>query len=97
MQHGFVDAAPAVASADAFDCGLECDVPLAPQDFIVKPARLPERLDRLARRLDPQWLGAARAAPPATPSAPLRPLAHDCRLEALLRRIDQDLTNLETP
>lgn len=97
MQHGFVDAAPAVASADAFDCGLECDVPLAPQDFIVKPARLPERLDWLARRLDPQWLGAARAAPPATPSAPLRPLAHDCRLEALLRRIDQDLTNLETP
>lgn len=138
---GFGDIALAVVSANAFDRGLDHDVALSPHDFIVKPVRLPELLEWLARRLGLQWLTAAPAASAASASAPLQPpgprqlralrqvvrtghvrgvlrqldaieaaapasaayvallrqLARDFQLEALSRRIDQDLTTLETP
>jgi signal transduction histidine kinase/FixJ family two-component response regulator len=59
---GFGDVPLAVVSANAFDRGLEHDVDLPPQDFIVKPVRLPELLDWLGRRLALPW----RTAPAVT-------------------------------
>ncbi|WP_311224100.1 MULTISPECIES: ATP-binding protein [unclassified Acidovorax] len=49
----------AVVSANAFDKGLENDVGIRPEDFIVKPVRHSELLDWLERRLELQWLDAA--------------------------------------
>ncbi|RYF67004.1 MAG: response regulator, partial [Comamonadaceae bacterium] len=48
----------AVVSANAFDKGLENDVGIRPEDFIVKPVRHSELLDWLERRLELQWLDA---------------------------------------
>ncbi|MEF7614675.1 ATP-binding protein [Aquincola sp. MAHUQ-54] len=60
-----LSAAPAaIVSANAFDKGLENDVGIAPEDFIVKPVRVPELLDWLGRRLALQWTHAP-AAPPS--------------------------------
>jgi signal transduction histidine kinase/DNA-binding response OmpR family regulator/purine-cytosine permease-like protein len=130
----------AIVSANAFDRGLDHDVALPPQDFIVKPVRLQELIDWLGRRLGLQWHTAAAPAPPlpepaSEPSAPatvpdalrlralqravrlghvrgivreldaieaaepssaayvatLRRLARDFQLEALSRRLEQDL------
>jgi CheY-like chemotaxis protein len=60
-QHGFTLPA-AVVSANAFDRKLDNPVGLPPEDFIVKPVRLPELLDWLGRRLDLQWVTSADTA-----------------------------------
>ncbi|MGC3986018.1 MAG: ATP-binding protein [Pseudorhodoferax sp.] len=63
----------AIVSANAFDKGLENDVGIRPEDFLVKPVRFAELLDWLGRQLALQWLDQpppAAAAPPA-PAAPL--------------------------
>ncbi|RYF08332.1 MAG: response regulator [Comamonadaceae bacterium] len=76
----------AVVSANAFDKGLENDVGIKPEDFIVKPVRHSELLDWLERRLALQWTdaaapaaeeGAKTAADPLVPpeAATLAPLA----------------------
>jgi signal transduction histidine kinase/purine-cytosine permease-like protein/FixJ family two-component response regulator len=95
---GFGDIALAVVSANAFDRGLDHDVALAAQDFIVKPVRLPELLDWLGRRLDLQWLtsppvtAAAAAAAVVPPEPPqLRALQQVVRsgyVRGILRRLD---------
>jgi len=62
----------AIVSANAFDKGLDNDVGIAPEDFIVKPVRHTELLDWLARRLDLRWcyeVPAAAASAPATQAA----------------------------
>ncbi|KQR50114.1 ATP-binding protein [Acidovorax sp. Leaf160] len=64
---GHVDAQVAVVSANAFDKGLENDVGIRPEDFIVKPVRHSELLDWLERRLALQWL---EAGPEATTPLP---------------------------
>jgi CheY-like chemotaxis protein len=51
----------AVVSANAFDRKLDNPVGLPPEDFIVKPVRLPELLDWLGRRWNLQWVVAGRA------------------------------------
>ncbi|KQP43289.1 ATPase [Pseudorhodoferax sp. Leaf274] len=63
----------AIVSANAFDKGLENDVEIRPEDFLVKPVRFAELLDWLGRQLALQWLDTAPAvaAPPVAPAAPL--------------------------
>jgi CheY-like chemotaxis protein len=53
----------AIVSANAFDKGLDNDVGITPEDFIVKPVRVPELLDWLGKRLQLQWIEAERTAP----------------------------------
>ena len=53
----------AVVSANAFDKGLENDVGIRPEDFIVKPVRHSELLDWLERRLALQWTDAPAPCP----------------------------------
>ncbi len=58
----------AIVSANAFDKGLDNDVGITPEDFILKPVRVSELLDWLGRRLSLVWIEAAR--PAAAPVAP---------------------------
>ena len=61
----------AIVSANAFDKGLDHDVNVPAEDFILKPLRHSELLDWLERRLALDWLEAA----PELASAPETPLA----------------------
>ena len=56
----------AIVSANAFDKGLEHDVAVPAEDFILKPLRHSELLDWLERRLALTWLDAV---PPEAPAA----------------------------
>jgi signal transduction histidine kinase/CheY-like chemotaxis protein/purine-cytosine permease-like protein len=89
-----VNAAMAIVSANAFDKGLDNDVGIRPEDFILKPVRHSELLDWLERRLQLQWLAAAPATPASEPmiaASPAVAMAYPPqeRLEAL-----QDLVHL---
>ncbi len=53
---GCVDTHLAIVSANAFDKGLDNDVGIRPEDFILKPVRHSELLDWLERRLGLTWL-----------------------------------------
>ena len=71
----------AIVSANAFDKGLENDVGIAPEDFVLKPVRHPELLDWLERRLGLRWLDqppavAAQAGAPTAPLGRVGPAAH---------------------
>jgi len=57
----------AVVSANAFDKGLDNDVGIGAEDFILKPVRHAELLDWLERRLELVWIDPA--APPRAASA----------------------------
>jgi len=59
----------AVVSANAFDKGLENDVGIRPEDFIVKPVRHSELLDWLERRLALHWTESDAVAGPAGKAA----------------------------
>jgi CheY-like chemotaxis protein len=61
----------AVVSANAFDKGLDNDVGLPAEDFILKPVRHSELLDWLERRLSLTWLDSPVVTLPAaqTPMA----------------------------
>jgi signal transduction histidine kinase/CheY-like chemotaxis protein len=61
-QEGLSRAPVAIVSANAFDKGLDNDVGITPDDFIVKPVRVGELLDWLGRRLTLQWIEAQRPA-----------------------------------
>jgi signal transduction histidine kinase/DNA-binding NarL/FixJ family response regulator len=68
MEH--VDAKVAVVSANAFDKGLENDVGIRAEDFILKPVRHSELLDWLERQLGLRWVEEApEAAPPQQSTA----------------------------
>ena len=54
-----VHAQIAIVSANAFDKGLDNDVGIPTEDFILKPVRHSELLDWLAQRLNLSWLEAA--------------------------------------
>ncbi|GAB2879891.1 ATP-binding protein [Uliginosibacterium flavum] len=58
------DAQIAILSANAFDKGLENDVGVASEDFILKPFKVAELLEWIGRKLDLQWQEAACAAAP---------------------------------
>ena len=65
-----LSAAPlAIVSANAFDRGLDNDAGMAPEDFLVKPVRMPELLAWLGRRLELQWIEAAPRPPVAAAPA----------------------------
>ena len=60
----------AIVSANAFDKGLDNDVDIPAEDFILKPVRHSELLDWLERRLGLSWLETAPGAPaPAMPAS----------------------------
>jgi hypothetical protein len=60
-----VRAKVAVVSANAFDKGLENDVGIRPEDFILKPVRHSELLDWLERQLGLRWVEEVAAPMPA--------------------------------
>ncbi|MDB5867763.1 MAG: integral rane sensor hybrid histidine kinase, partial [Polaromonas sp.] len=70
----------AIVSANAFDKGIDNDVGIAPEDFILKPVRHTELIDWLERRLGLTWryeapvadmaVAAAAPAPNALPDEP---------------------------
>jgi signal transduction histidine kinase/purine-cytosine permease-like protein len=62
----------AILSANAFDKGLDNDVGLPPEDFIVKPLRVADLLDWLGHKLDLDWVSGdlPEAAPPPPAAAP---------------------------
>ncbi len=67
---GLSRAPVAIVSANAFDKGLDNDVGITPEDFVVKPVRKTDLLDWLGRALALEWLHAPQpVAPPATPRA----------------------------
>lgn len=78
-----LSAAPAaIVSANAFDKGLDNDMGITPQDFLVKPVRVGELLDWLGLRLSLQWVWAPQSPPQALPPAPAPealPAAHHLR------------------
>jgi signal transduction histidine kinase/purine-cytosine permease-like protein/DNA-binding LytR/AlgR family response regulator len=81
----------AIVSANAFDRGLDNNLGIAPEDFIVKPVRHSELLDWLERRLRLTWLDAATAplvVKPTTPAVDVivrPPLADLLELQDLAR------------
>lgn len=66
-----VGAKIAIVSANAFDKGLDNDVGVLLEDFILKPVRHSELLDWLERRLCLVWLQAPAQPPVAAPALPL--------------------------
>ncbi|MGQ2979569.1 MAG: ATP-binding response regulator, partial [Polaromonas sp.] len=64
-----VGAHMAIVSANAFDKGLDNDVGVRLEDFILKPVRHSELLDWLERRLQLVWLEAPAQAPAVAASA----------------------------
>ena len=75
----------AIVSANAFDKGLENDVGIRNEDFILKPVRHSELLDWLERQLSLTWLTQAAAPAAAVVSAPMTVLVWPaaCDLKAL--------------
>ena len=77
----------AVVSANAFDKGLDNDIGLPPQDFLVKPVRRDELLHWLGQRLGLTWqaadVAAQAAAAPASTWPPATQLAHGLDATAL--------------
>jgi len=71
----------AIVSANAFDQGLDNDLGVPSEDFILKPVRHSDLLDWLERRLSLQWL----QQPVAVPVQPARMLVYPKReqLDAL--------------
>ncbi|MCB4358509.1 hybrid sensor histidine kinase/response regulator [Quatrionicoccus australiensis] len=76
-QQGLSDAHIAILSANAFDKGLDNDVGIAPQDFIVKPLRVNELLDWIGRQLQLEWITADSPPPVAAPAEPPPLIAPD--------------------
>ena len=86
---GHSDIHLAIVSANAFDRGLENDVGILLEDFILKPMRHSELLDWLERRLALVWLDAppqAQAAPTGSRESRVYPAA--AQLDALREVVD---------
>ena len=78
----------AIVSANVFDRGLDNDLGLPPEDFIVKPLRHSELLDWLERKLELVWLESAAAANVSAATAtPMTSPPHNevIALQALVR------------
>jgi signal transduction histidine kinase/purine-cytosine permease-like protein/FixJ family two-component response regulator len=69
---GLASVPVAIVSANAFDKGLDNDVGIRVEDFILKPVRHAELLDWLERKLALQWTQAAPPLPPTAPAEPQR-------------------------
>mgnify|MGYP001757039814 FL=1 len=90
-QEALTAAPAAIVSANAFDKGLDNDVGITPDDFLVKPVRVSELLDWLGRRLNLQWIEADRPGPAVVQS----PAAVDS--EVLPSRMAVSYTHLTLP
>ncbi|MGL1832059.1 hybrid sensor histidine kinase/response regulator [Rhodocyclaceae bacterium SMB388] len=67
---GFADTPAAIISANAFDKGLDNDVGVGEQDFLLKPIRVDELLDWIGQRLALEWVSEAGVnVPRAEPDA----------------------------
>jgi len=86
-QQGLTDAPVAILSANAFDKGLDNDVGVAPEDFIVKPLRVNELLAWIGRKLALEWVTADTPAP--LPVAPAKPAPLIAPEEAQLMALDE--------
>jgi CheY-like chemotaxis protein len=73
----------AIVSANAFDKGLDNDVGVRPEDFILKPVRHTELLDWLERQLGLRWLDAPAPAAPAPAAQGSWVVPHAPALKAL--------------
>ncbi|UCV18729.1 hybrid sensor histidine kinase/response regulator [Ferribacterium limneticum] len=72
-QQGHNEASIAILSANAYDKGLDNDVGVTPEEFIVKPLKVDELLTWLGRKLDLEWViaDAPAAVAQTTPAEPL--------------------------
>jgi signal transduction histidine kinase/FixJ family two-component response regulator len=71
IQERRLSAAPvAIVSGNAFDKGLDNDVGISVDDFILKPVRVNELLDWLGARLQLEWAEAAAREVPMAAAAP---------------------------
>jgi CheY-like chemotaxis protein len=75
MGQRFQDMAVAIVSANAFDKGLDNDLNIPVEDFVLKPVRHSELLDWLERRLALTWVDeplevANHSAPAVAPASP---------------------------
>ncbi|MFT3737017.1 MAG: ATP-binding protein [Rhodocyclaceae bacterium] len=88
-QQELSDARIAIISANAFDKGLDNDVGIGPQDFILKPVKVEELLDWIANRLALEWESgpAPLAAPPRKPVQRTDAPPHD-QLVALQEQVN---------
>jgi CheY-like chemotaxis protein len=68
-QHQLSSAPVAIVSGNAFDKGLDNDVGISVDDFILKPVRPRELLDWLGSRLNLQWTQAAGSQALPSPEA----------------------------
>ncbi|MDP2255643.1 MAG: ATP-binding protein [Polaromonas sp.] len=82
---GHLDVRLAIVSANAFDKGLDNDVGIRPEDFILKPVRHTELIDWLALRLALRW--QYEAAPAVAVVAPQRRVWPDAPQLAALREL----------
>ena len=81
-QQQLTEAPIAILSANAYDRGLDNDVGIAPEDFIVKPLKVNALLDWLGKKLGLDWVTSEATAtlpaePPAEPPALQPPGASD--------------------
>ena len=86
------DAPVAIVSANAFEKGVDNDVGIPAEDFILKPVRKSELLDWLGRVLALTWIDAPQrpVTPVVSTAAPAAPMALPSpeRLRALQEMID---------
>ncbi len=79
----------AIVSANAFDRGLDNDVGIPSEDFILKPVRHTDLLDWLEQRLHLSWLDADPSIkPPDTPPAQALTRPQPQHLQALLEMVN---------
>lgn len=69
-QQRLTEAQIAILSANAFDKGLDNDVGIGPDDFIVKPLKVNDLLTWLGRKLNLEWVTADTPPPAPTPAEP---------------------------
>ena len=75
----------AVLSANAFDKGLDNDVGLPPEDFILKPFKMDALLDWIGQRLGLTWTHKTETPPPAPGTLVMPP---DDALDALADAVE---------
>jgi CheY-like chemotaxis protein/anti-sigma regulatory factor (Ser/Thr protein kinase) len=78
----------AIVSANAFDKGVDNDVGIRPEDFILKPVRHSELLDWLERRLGLSWVDEPVDNVVPAVAAPERVLPEPAQLAALLEVVN---------
>jgi signal transduction histidine kinase/purine-cytosine permease-like protein/ActR/RegA family two-component response regulator len=76
-QQQLTNAHIAILSANAFDKGLDNDVGMPAEDFIVKPLRFNELLDWIGRKLQLDWVTADTPPAPIVPAEPPPLIAPD--------------------